>query len=98
MPPRPDRTQIFNEAEQRILEAGREVAEQQESLQLAHASVAAQQQAQQVTWQKLQTRIAQEEQRIEGAKAETDAGQHAVFTAALEIKAARNSVREAAGS
>ena len=62
------RQQVFSEAELRILHAGREVAEQKEKLAKAEALLQQREQAQAVTWTKLQERVVQEEDTMERRK------------------------------
>ena len=62
------RQQVFSEAELRILQAGREAAELKEKLAKAEALLQQREQAQAVTWIKLQERVGQEEETIERRK------------------------------
>ena len=64
-PPRPDRGQVFSDAELRIIATGKEVAEQKARLLELEAQLQTQQQTQQIAWEKLQQRISTEETNLE---------------------------------
>ena len=57
-------------------------------------NLASQQEAQNVSWEKLQQRVLQEEQKLEASKKVMKGVENAVFTAAREIEIQHSSARQ----
>ena len=101
-PRKSNRERTFSEAERKIIEAGKEVAGMKAQLLGKEAELAAQQQAQQLTWERLQERVHQEgnsldhqRQQVAQASREVSAGRTEVEAAASEVAARQNELTSA---